>query len=498
METNSTLWQRFGEHIDETFIIVVLLLVALVALAVAVMVSECIACYLQQLLGLNDKYKVLQTIGVCITGVLLALQAVAANKRAKGINISVGKQADATKNTETGQRQERLKNATEHLGHERASVRMGGVHELFHLAKETEDLRETALDILCAHIRQTTGEDEYKEKHEKKPSEEIQSLLTLLFAQKDGVFKGCPINLQGSYLNGAEFRQAQLQDANLRDAQLQGADLSEAQLQKADLKEARLQIANLSEAQLQEADLMGVQLQKADLRYARLQGADLSQAQLQEAKLIEAQLQMVVFRGAKLEKAKLWKAQLQGANLKEAKLQGANLSRAQLQGADLSQAQLQEANLREAQLQRTHLSKTRLQGANLEYVQLQGANLKETQLQGAGLYKAQLQGVSNQEKYPPGFESNIRNRVGKNSDLTGIIFAGGLQEKNLDTLCKGLSVEKAEALRKKLEPHVGQPASHELPENSGAVTGAYTQEEAKQWIAEYNKAMQKVPKRDGN
>ena len=492
METKPTSWDHFKEqHIDKILIIVVLLLVAL---AVAVMVSECIACYLQQLLGLNDKYKVLQTIGVCITGVLLALQAVAANKRAKGINISVGKQADATKNTEKGQRQERLKNATEHLGHERDSVRMGGVHELFHLAKETEDLRETALDILCAHVRQMTRENDYQTEHEKKPSEEIQSLLTLLFVQKDGVFKGCPINLQGSYLNGAKLSKARLQGANLKEAKLQKADLSEAQLKGADLsqaqsketnlKKAQLQGADLSQAQSQEANLKEAQLQKAVLMKAKLQGADLSQAQLQEADLSQAQFQ----------EANLKEAQLQKAVLMEAKLQGADLSQAQLQEADLTHAQLQKANLKEAKLQRAHLSKTQLQGANLRYAQLQGANLKEAKLQGGAddLYMAQLQGVSNQEKYPPGFESNIRNRTGKSSDLTGIIFAGGLQEKDLDTLCKGLSDDQAQELREKLRPHVEQPVSHELPENSGAVTGAYTQAEAEQWIAEYNKALEEA------
>ena len=42
----------------------------------------------------------------------------------------------ANKNTEQGQRQERLKNAIEHLGHTSDSVRLGGAYELFHLAEE--------------------------------------------------------------------------------------------------------------------------------------------------------------------------------------------------------------------------------------------------------------------------------------------------------------------------------------------------------------------------
>ena len=35
-------------------------------------------------------------------------------------------------------------------------MRLGGAYELFHLAQDTEELRQTVLDILCAHIRQTT------------------------------------------------------------------------------------------------------------------------------------------------------------------------------------------------------------------------------------------------------------------------------------------------------------------------------------------------------
>ena len=66
--------------------------------------------------------------------------------------------------------------------------------------KTLKNLRRTVFDILCAHIRQTTRENEYREKHRSKPSEEIQSLLTLLFVQRHAVFKGVsPINLRGKH-----------------------------------------------------------------------------------------------------------------------------------------------------------------------------------------------------------------------------------------------------------------------------------------------------------
>ena len=148
-------------------------------------------------------------------------------RRAKAMEDAVGK-------TEQGQRQERLKNAIEHLGHKSDSVRLGGAYELFHLAKDTleedpkEKLSQTVLDILCAHIRQTTGESKYRETHKSKPSEEVQSILTLLFVQKHEVFKCLRIDLQGGYLNGANLQGARLERAILNEAYLQKANLSEA------------------------------------------------------------------------------------------------------------------------------------------------------------------------------------------------------------------------------------------------------------------------------
>ena len=171
-------------------------------------------------------------------GVLLVIQAAMSYMRAKAMEDAANAQAKATteqakanENAEMGLRQERLKNAIEHLGHTSDSVRLGGAYELFHLAEETKELRQTAFDMLCAYIRRTTGEAEYREKHESKPSEEIQSLLTLLFVQEHEVFKGLHVNLLGSWLNGADLEKARLRGAVLDKTYLQRADLREAQLQ---------------------------------------------------------------------------------------------------------------------------------------------------------------------------------------------------------------------------------------------------------------------------
>ena len=54
-------------------------------------------------------------------------------------------------------------------------------------------------------------------------------------------------------------------------------------------------------------------------------------------------------------------------------------------------------------------------------------------------------------------------------------------------------VEKEE-LESRLSKHIDQVPDNKLPEDSEAITGKYNEEEAQQWIKEYNKAMESVPK----
>ena len=424
------------------------LLIVLVSTFTAVMFSSTAEEPIGQLLGLglseeNEKNKILTFLGIGMGGILLAMQAVIANRRAKALEDTAKAQAKATEeqakanqNTERGQRQERLKNAIEHLGHASDSVRMGGAYELFHLAQDTEDLRQTVLDILCAHIRRTTGEAVYQEKHKSRPSEEVQSLLTLLFVQEYRVFKGCHINLQGSWLNGADLKEARLWNANLRGAHLNNVILNDARLQRVALMEAYLKEARLERACLQEANLTLAHMQGCVLSHARLQGA-------------------TVLGGL---------------------LAAAYLADAHLQGTDFSDTQMYGANLHGA----------RLQGAKLSRIFLQGAFLDNVDLRGAG-----NTGWSSSDL----FADRVKESVDKHSDLSSMVFGGMLVREGIEKHVEGVwSEEKKHYLRANLTTHVGKPLSFELPQNSGAITGAYTEKEAEQWIAEYEGAMSEVPK----
>ena len=454
----------------------VVVLVILLATGVVVMAetSGSVVSRLGSWLGIEEawgkgKHELLTTIAWCIVGVVSIWLALSADKRASAMDATANAQALTAKNAEAGLRQDRMKNAIEHLGHSSESVRMGGAHELFHLAQDIEDLRQTVMDILCSHIRQTTRGKDYQEEYKTDPSEEIQSLLTLLFEKGRDIFEGCSINLKGSHLNRVVIHEARLRKANLMKVQLQSAILTGAKLQWACLEYAHLQNANLQFAHLQNANLDKANLDGANLDNAQLKETGFTKANLQNANLTSAQAQHIHLMRAQLQNAKLNGAQLQRAWLPGAQLQEADLSNAQLQKANINSVQLQEANLSDANLHGAFLYNTQLQGANLSKAQLQGASLIGVRLRETKMEGLQLQGVGGKESDHPSwrdsFEQIMKNRVGKDTDPNAIVWESS----------KGQ-----------------QRATKELLEKSGAVTGSYTGEEAEQWIKEYKEATQET------
>ena len=160
-------------------------------------------------------------------------------------------------------------------------------------------------------------------------------------------------------------------------------------------------------------------------------------------------------------------------------MQGSSLVQAELQGAKLLGARLQLANLESAQLLAASLNQAKFQEASLD-----GATWSAT------------------DSNASSFENRVRRGIWRGNLLRRphdapykAVFAGGLEQKDLDSLVEGLPDEKVKEFREKLKPHVGKPASHELPDG---FTGAYTKEHAEQWIAEYNEAMSEVPEKSGN
>ena len=266
---------------DPAVILVAILLLLVCTFAATMAVPPVTNCT-KMLLGAETKNEALTFLGVSMGGVLVALQALMSYRRAKAMEDTSSAHAKANENAS-------LESAIKHLGNDSVSVRLAGVHELIHLAKNVKGLREPVLDILCSRIRQATRDQAYTRQHDKRPSEEIQSMLTLMFVKwGSDLFNESVAELQGSWLNGIELSDAWLCNAVLSEANLQSAQLMKANLESAELMNAHLEKANLSGATLRSVAAMGVELEggylveadvrEADMRCADLRGADFTKA----------------------------------------------------------------------------------------------------------------------------------------------------------------------------------------------------------------------------
>jgi Pentapeptide repeats (8 copies) len=209
----------------------------------------------------------------------------------------------------------------ERLGSDELYVRIGGVHALEHVMRDSADHHDDVIEVLIAFIRDRVPlrgrePDCQAWMHPvtgsvtdlpRAPTPDIQAALTAL-AHRPHRPERQRIGLHVLHLTRAD-----LTEANLNGALLDGIDLTSARLRGADLTHAELAGADLTHATLIDANLIG-----ADLSYANLIDANLAGADLTEAFLTGADLSY---------------ANLTGANLTYADLPGANLSRADLTGA---------------------------------------------------------------------------------------------------------------------------------------------------------------------
>jgi Pentapeptide repeats (8 copies) len=214
-----------------------------------------------------------------------------------------------------GQLTDRYTKAVEQLGSDKLDVRIGGIYALERLARNSPEDHPTVMEVLSAFIREHSREQRPVPRPDDSPPPEhaprpdVQAAITVI-CRRDATYDQRRIDLVGTYLRGADLR-----DANLALAYLTGADLSFANFVGAKLAGAILELANLSGAFLGGVDLHGASFASANLTGANLSGADLSMAVLADA-------------------------DLSGADLFEANLAAAGITGANFAGADLTEVNL--------------------------------------------------------------------------------------------------------------------------------------------------------------
>ncbi len=231
-----------------------------------------------------------------------------------------------------GQITERFTRAIDQLGSDKVDVRVGGIHALERIAKNSKSDQPTITRILCAFVRTHTpwpaGSPDSPEPH---PTPVVDARLPWLRDRAPDVHAAVNVLVHRPAAPGE-------QELHLPLVDLRRTYLAEAKLSRATFRFANLARAYMRQVHLEHGDLQEADLRQAHLNGGRLSRSNFSRAYLDQACLRGAHLQQAILTNAHLREADLQDADLRQASLCGADLRGANLHGARLEGADLSSA----------------------------------------------------------------------------------------------------------------------------------------------------------------
>ena len=221
--------------------------------------------------------------------------------------------------SEKQQAQELFVNSTKNLGDEIEIIRIGAIHGLGQLAKDSPEIwNGRVAKILCDFIRSTTGKSDYQAKYENNPSVEITTALEVLAVSSKNIALGVGLDLRNAYLAGVDLRGANLIRAKFGGANLKDANLNRTNLTGANLASTKMERAKLKHTILVDAILIGTNLYGSDLTDAKLESTilvavNLSNANLTRTDLEEANMQCTQLTGTILNGTILYGAKLEGS-----------------------------------------------------------------------------------------------------------------------------------------------------------------------------------------
>jgi len=220
----------------------------------------------------------------------------------------------------------RFSSGVELLGNQNESARIGGAYNLYFLASENPEYVEPVCEILCAHLRTITGKKEYREKYDEKSSNEIQTILDLLFKEKNGklIFDKCKKNLRGVYFNGINLREATLSHVDFRvETILNDVDFADATLSHVDFAWGDNTLSNVAffDATLSHVRFRQVSLNSVYFSEATLSGVEFSGVEFSSVSFYKSTLSEIKFWGGILSDVSFWDATLNNVDFSNAKFE---------------------------------------------------------------------------------------------------------------------------------------------------------------------------------
>jgi hypothetical protein len=200
------------------------------------------------------------------------------NLRATQENLRITQETATTSHglTREGQITERFSKAIDQLGAvnekngKQLEIRLGGIHALARIAKDSKDDHWPIMEVLTAYVREHAPRQDVQpaaetpsaknKPEERKPEADIQAILTVLGRRTWLSHEGAnQLNLARTDLRGADLRDAHLDRAIFRGAHLHYAILDNAHLEGADFRWAGLRVASFQGARLKGAKNLTVQ-----------------------------------------------------------------------------------------------------------------------------------------------------------------------------------------------------------------------------------------------
>ena len=361
----------------------------------------------------NAKHQTLRSLALGLAGLVGLLGLFISNRRAKAQAEAVKEQAKSVDAQVKANENTTFHEAIKHLGDLSASVRLGGIYALYDLALFNPEKRlKNIIEILSAHVRETTQEKKYQEKYEKKPSNEISSLLKLLsdlntnyLSENKKLFeneklseneeeKWYPLDLSHAYLCGIILQEVDFRKAIFRYSNFEGAYLYKSNFANANLYKSNFANANLYESNFANANLYESKFEHSDLVGSDFSGAILIGSRFALAKLKESHFEGASLHGSRFEGASLHGSRFTFADLSESHFAGAFLSGSYFEGAKLYLSNFALAKLNTSHFESANLRMSNFLGANLDGVHFTGANLDDSHFEGAYLDRSHFEGTN--------------------------------------------------------------------------------------------------------
>jgi uncharacterized protein YjbI with pentapeptide repeats len=353
-----------------------LLLIVFVFPFVGIAFNEWYGCNWGDLINITPASKVFLTVWTTAFGVIgLIINLIINSNRLTNQEEQLSLQSKSERNS-------RFSKAIELLGNNHESARIGAVHTLYSLAKEyKKEYKELVFNILCSHIRTTTYTKEYQEIYLKKPSNEIQTIIEILFRKEqnnNSFFDGLEADLNGSFLRGLFLHNAALNGANLKDVVLFNAKLFNVDFIKTNFFNSNLRTKMLTDCNFQ----------SSVIRKSRFEGSMLNRCHFENSFIHGSHFEQTLMSSLHFEGATISQTHFEGANIDDVHFEGSNISTSLFICSEISKTHFNGALINQnVRFSGATINETTFDGAYLNQVYFEGCEIKQTSILGGGHFE---------------------------------------------------------------------------------------------------------------